>query len=461
MVIDRPVIPFRAPRLGTRRPTPPPGAGYAAWFRSTLPAGWSVPDHIARINERLAAVERGEVDRLAIHMPPRHGKTESVTVRFAARWIERNPGDNVLITGYNERFARRLSRKVRTLVRERGRVGLAPDKEASDEWETVAGGGVMARGVGSPPTGVGFSLILIDDPVRRREDADSPAYRAKVDDWYRDDLYMRLEPGGVVVLVMTRWHEADLGQTVHDTEPGAWEVLRLPALSANATGETVALWPARYDVDALARIQRVMTTTEGARSWEALFQQNPTPREGTVFKVTALRYCDAAEVPALVSVCRGWDLAATDGGGDYTVGAKLGRDESGTTYVLDVVRGQWGAGKRNAEMARAASADGNAVCVRLPQDPGQAGKEQAQQLTRMLAGSPVTAAPVSGDKVTRADPFASQVEEGHVVIVRAPWNAAFVEELRAFPGGANDDQVDAAADAFNALARPTFDPTLL
>src|SRR5690606_27623473 len=185
IAIDRPVFSYKRLAIGAARVSA--RADYHTWFRSTLPTGWTVPDHIRVINEHLEAVERGEIDRLAIHMAPRHGKSETVTIRFPLRWIIRRPQDNVLVTGYNERCARKFSRRIRNMAGERGLV--AADKSVTDEWETTRGGIVMARGVGNPPTGTGFNLIVIDDPIRKREDAESEAYRDKTWDWYTDDLY--------------------------------------------------------------------------------------------------------------------------------------------------------------------------------------------------------------------------------------------------------------------------------
>jgi predicted phage terminase large subunit-like protein len=420
---------------------------YLDYLRETLPRHWSAdPAHIALIAEHLDKVESGEIKRLAIHMPPRHGKSETVTYRFPVRWLENHPSHNVLVTGYNERFARKFGRRCRNLAKERGIVG--DDKTAADEWETNAGGLLMTRGVGSPPTGTGFNLIVIDDPVRRREDAESETLREKVWDWYTDDLYSRLEPDGAIVLIMTLWHEDDIGARAVASEPG-WVVLKLPAISEQGT----ALWPQRYDAEALGRIRDVMSRNEGARSWEALYQQNPTPREGDFFKVTQLRIEPAA--PANLRRVRAWDMGATQGSGDYTAGVKIGTSGDGIYWILDVIREQLSTDTRNARILQAAVMDGVATKIRGPQDPGAAGKESAQAFVRLLAGYTVKTAPVSGDKQTRADPFSAQVNAGNVRLVQGDWNAAFIEELRQFPSGKHDDMIDAAADAFNELAIPS------
>jgi predicted phage terminase large subunit-like protein len=429
--------------------------GYLSWLRNSIPKTWTVDaPHIRLIAEHLDAVTRGEIDRLAIHMPPRHGKTEQVTVRYPLYRLERDREMNVLVTGYNAAFARKLGRKTRNLALERGLV--AKDKAAADEWALREGGLFMTRGVGSPPTGTGFGLILVDDPIRRREDADSEVYREKVWDWYTDDLYTRLEPGGALVLVMTLWHEDDIGARAVASEPGRWTVLKLPALAegpdemGRAAGDP--LWPDRYPASALERIRSVLVQNEGERSWQALYQQNPTPKEGTLFKVGQLKVVDA--VPAGMQSVRGWDKAATEGAGDYTAGVRMsGPDEDGRYYVVDVVRERWDTAERDKQIRLTAEMDGRGVRVRGPQDPAAAGKSDAAAFVKLLAGFDVRTEPVSGSKELRAGPLSAQVNAGNVRLLRGDWNQAFVEELRSFPQGKFDDQVDAAADAFLELTR--------
>lgn len=428
----------------TEDPTPPP-PDFASYLRATLPRGWTADArHLRLIAEHLDAVERGEIDRLAIHMPPRHAKTETVTIRGAGWMFERRPESNVLVTGYNQRIANRFSRKTRNLIGTR--IALAPDQKAADEWGTTQGGTFMARGVGSPPTGVGFRRIFIDDPIRRRQDAESEVYREAAWDWYTDDLYTRLEPGGAIVLVCTRWHEDDIAARAVASEPGRWTVLNLPAISDDGQ----ALWPERFDVEALHRIRSVMIQNEGERSWEALYQQRPTAREGSFFKPDRIAIDTP---PRMVRQTRGWDLAATSGGGDYTVGVLMGVDEQGRYWILDCVRGQWGPDERDRVLLQTAQLDGRAVRVRLPQDPGQAGKQQALHLTRLLSAFRLKIESVSGDKEIRAEPLASQVNGGNVLMAEGAWNKALIGELRSFPVGVHDDIVDAAADAFNDLAQ--------
>jgi predicted phage terminase large subunit-like protein len=436
----------------TRRTTT--NAGYADWLLQTYPHGWYLPRHIRRVARDIDDVLQGRCDRYAVRMPPRHGKTENVTVRLAVRMLELDPAANVLISGYNERFARRLGRKARNLAQ--GRIAIAQDSTAADEWHTTAGGVMMTRGMGSPPTGTGFRLIVIDDPIRSREDAESEVKREAAWDHYTDDLLTRLDPGGAIVIVMTPWHEDGLDARAIASEPDRWRVLSLPALARDndplgrAPGE--ALWPERYDRDALLRIKSIMDQNDGERSFEALYQQNPQPREGSIFKPDRVRIVD--DPPAApVSICRAWDFAATAGGGDYTVGVLMCRAADGSFGVLDVVRGRWAPDERDAQMRRAAEVDGRAALIRIPQDPGQAGKDQVLHMARMLSGCNMRSAPVTGAKEVRASGFASQVNAGNVWAIRGAWNHAYLSELRSFREGClHDDQVDASADAFAELA---------
>jgi len=291
--------------------------------------------HHAQIAAKLEAVERGEIDRLMIFMPPRHGKSELASKRFPAWCLGRNPTRQIIAASYNSDLANDFGRNVRNIVAEPefGQVfpgvALAADSQAANRMNTNHGGAYVAAGVGTAVTGRGAHIALIDDPFKDREEADSERRRNTVWDWYRSTLYTRLMPGGAIVLIQTRWHEDDLAGRLLEQEPDQWQVLELPAVSD--TGQ--ALWPEWYDKPALDRIK----DTIGPREWSALYQQKPQPDEGTFFrrewfqtwgKLPALRYYGTS------------DYAVTDGGGDYTVHRLWGIASDGDVYRVDGWRGQ-------------------------------------------------------------------------------------------------------------------------
>lgn len=429
---------------------------FGAWLERVTPSWqWRWP-HLVRIRASLDRVTRGECRRLMIACPPRHGKSAQVTVRYPVWRLERKPTLRIIVGSYSSGLAETFSRQARRIAESRLR--LAADRAAAEDWDTASGGGMRAVGVGAGVTGHGAHVVVVDDPVKNREEAESEAYRERVWNWYKDDLYTRLEPGGAVILIATRWHEDDLpGRLLAEMENGGerWEVLNLPALAEDGDplGRPVgaALCPDRYPVEELERIRDVL----GSYSFAALYQQRPAPREGGMFKRAWFEKVDAA--PIVAEFVRYWDKAATVDGGDWTVGVLMGKDQdAGRYYVLDVVRGQWGSGERDGVMLETARKDaeryGEGVRIYAEQEPGSGGKDSAEATVRLLAGFPVRCEPSTGTKVVRADPFAAQAEAGNVKLLRAPWNAAYLDELGSFPSGRYDDQVDASSGAFNKLA---------
>ena len=393
-----------------------------------------------------------------IFVPPRHGKSEMVTVRYPIFRLERDPTLRVIITAYNQTLSDKFSRKARKIAQMRNRIAISRERKAANDWETVQGGGLRSAGVGGGITGLGANLIVIDDPVKSREEASSLTIRDRVYDWFTDDVYSRLEPDGAIILIMTRWHEDDLAGRLLARHPDEWTVIRLPALAeaddplGRMPGE--ALCPARYPVDELLRIKSVL----GTWAFEALYQQRPMPLEGGLFKREWFsKFVDTT--PAQVDIrVRYWDKAATAGDGDYTVGVRMSRTADGLFYVEDVVRGQWSPGERDRVIAQCAAIDGEGTQIWFEQEPGSSGVDSVQALIRMLAGYSVHANRVTGSKEVRAEPFAAQCEAGNVILVKGGWNSAWLDEMLVFPNGQHDDQVDATSGAFAALgqARPIF-----
>jgi len=303
------------------------------------------------------------------------------------------------------------------------------------------------------------NCAIIDDPTRSRADAESETLRDKQWDWFTGDLRTRLKPGAPIVVVMTRWHPDDIGGRLLERQPGLWRVVSIPAVAeendplGRAEGEW--LW-GDDEYGYAAELKRAFAEYEAAgamRDWAALYQQRPVSAEGNLFKTHMIEMLDVA--PVCVSQARAWDLAATRQMGtrnpDWTAGAKLGRMKDGRFVILDMVRLREGPDDVEAAIVNTAAADGFAVTVGLPQDPGQAGKQQVLYLTRKLSGHRVDSSPETGDKATRAAPFASQVNVGNVCMVKGPWNGALMDEMASFPGGLKDDQIDGLSRSFGLV----------
>jgi predicted phage terminase large subunit-like protein len=430
---------------------------FSTWLPVVTPAwNWDWP-HLKYIREQgLDRVTSGEIKRLMIFCPPRHGKTEQDTVRYPAWRLERDPELRVIVAAYNQTLAKKFSRKIRRIAG--SRMELSRERKAAEEWETLAGGGVRAAGIGVGVTGMGTNLLMIDDPIKGRAQANSQVFRDAVYEWYTDDLYTRLEPDAAIVLTLTRWHEDDLAGRILASEDGPnWTVISLPALAEDndplgrAVG--VALCPDRYDEAALARIARVL-----GKNFLALYQQRPTAQDGDMFKREWFPLVGA--IPVGCELVRYWDKAGTEGAGCYTAGVLMARGD-GYFFVVDVVRGQWSAHQREKVIKQTAERDreihGKRVRIWVEEEGGSGGKESAENTIRNLAGFPVKADRVAGqgDKFTRAQPFADQAEAGNVKLVRDSearrWNAAYMAELLAIPNGKFKDQLDASSGSFNKL----------
>jgi predicted phage terminase large subunit-like protein len=398
--------------------------------------------HHRRIAEKLEAVERGEIDRLMIFMPPRHGKSELASRRFPAWYLGRNPSRQIIAASYNSELASDFGRDVRNIVAgpEYGCVfdtRLRDDSRAADRWNTDAGGAYVAAGVGTAITGRGAHVLLIDDPLKDRAEADSEIIRDKVWNWYTSTAYTRLMPGGAVIVIQTRWHEDDLAGRLLDHDDGEWQVLDLPALDKDGK----ALWPEWYDEVSLDRIRK----TIGPRDWSALYQQRPAPEEGDYFKADWLRPYDKAPARETLRCYGGSDYAVTADGGDFTVHVVVGLDPEGRMYLLDLWRKQ------------AASDEWiEAYCdlvlkwkpIGWAEEQGQirAGigpflDRRARERSAFVARE---AFPTRGDKAVRAQSIRGRMAMGGLYVPsQSAWLADLRSELLSFPAGKHDDQVDA------------------
>jgi predicted phage terminase large subunit-like protein len=427
-----------------------------AWAIEALTPYGEVPArHHAFLLRELETVALGETDRLMVFMPPGSAKTRYASIVFPAWMLAQRIGVDMIGASYNGDYANDLSGQIIRLIQENTEtLGYRLISDSRQLWRTNNRGQYRAAGAGGGITGRRADLFVIDDPIKGREDADSEIIREKVWKWYRAEVVTRLKPKARIILIQTRWHHDDLaGRLLNSPRAGDWRVVELPAFAEadDALGRKPGepLWPEWEDREALERKREEV----GPREWASLFQQRPTPTEGALFKVLMLQTLDAA--PICSAMVRSWDLAGTEAkrgsNPDYTVGLKMGRTPVGQYVIPDIVRLRGGPDEVLAAIVNTAKADGKMVTVRLPEDPGQAGKQQVLHLTRALAGYRVVSDRESGNKEVRAGPVASQVNIGNVAVVRAPWNATFREELADFAAGTYDDQVDALSGAFGVI----------
>ncbi|GAN76369.1 phage terminase large subunit TerL [Acidisphaera rubrifaciens HS-AP3] len=453
-----------------------PDDGLADWAAHVLRLSGQTPARHHRLLigelERIAA---GESDRLMLLMPPGSAKSTYASILFPPWFLRRYPTSSVIAVSHTADLAAHFGRQVRWMIGEQtawlGYQLAGKQGGAATRWKTTIGGEYFATGVRGPMIGRRADLVLIDDPVKSMHEADSLRARDHLWNWYRSELITRLRPKGRVILIMTRWHEDDLGGRLLAHEPEAWTCLRLPAIAGDgdplgrASGE--ALWPEWEDEQALARKR----ASVGERVWQAQFQQEPQPPDGGLFGKARIDVLPYAPVTGDVPVVRGWDLASTpeekNRNADCTVGLKMVRERSGRFVVLDVIRFRGSPHEVIEQIRAAAFRDGPSVSIGIPQDPGQAGRMQVTAIAGALAGYRVQTSRETGSKEVRALPVVAQAEAGNIAIVKGLWNQAFLAELQEFPGGRFDDQVDALARAFGMLltagapAKRVFSPLLV
>lgn len=452
------------------------------WFHEALAA-------------ELEAFWRGAVARLLVCLPPQHGKTELVS-RLAPAWaLGRWPDLRVIAGSYNDDAASRVNLDVQRYIDSEAYALAFPatrlaapgqaraarhrrERRTARFFEVVGRRGYYrSAGRGTGITGTPADVALIDDPIKDREEAESATVRQAVWDWYTAQVLTRLRKDGRQLVVMTRWHEDDLvGRLLASGRASGqeWRVVRFPAVAETLASAAVArhpelarhpadrradgeaLWPRHFPPATLAERRVVL----GAYQFDGMFQQRPTAPGGTEFAREHAQFLDATPAVPGVQRCRGWDCGATEAGGDWTVGARLARVPPcealprGGYVVEDVVRGQWGPATVDEVVLTTAEADGPLCLQREEQEPGASGKAVvvARAARMRERGRSYEAVPAASAKSVRRLPLRALWEARRVWLLRAPWNAALLDELADLPGGAHDDIGDALATATNTLA---------
>lgn len=433
---------------------------YGQWLTIGRPdLRWDY-SHFRHMQSALDKVTAGELLRVGFQVAVRHGKTEHNSIGYAAYRLERDPSTRILVGTYGQHQSRKVSREVRRICRRRG-IRISPDVDSVDEWETVEGGGLRAVGAGTGVASVNADLIIIDDPIGKREEAESLAHRDRVWDWITSDILARAEPHTQALFSMPRWHDDDPAGRLQDQMGDLWYWVDLPGEAeeddqlGRAPGQL--LWPELRPQSWMDQ-KRIELGTYGFAS---LVQCRPRPREGGMFKWEWWVLIDA--VPAVGPMVRYVDPAGTAATAkghdpDYTAAALLCRMEDRRTAIVDVARFRKSVAARDAELESICREDrvrfGDRVVWWIEEETGIAGKDRTAQLVRRLqaTGMVVKTEHPTGSKVLRAEPLASKAEMGNVVLCPGEWRNDFRSEAADFPNGKHDDQIDAAAGADAKLA---------
>lgn len=411
-----------------------------------LDLGFRPAAHHRRLIRELEAVERRDNDRLMVLMPPGSAKSTYTTGVMPAWYLGRNPTHDVIAASYADDAIERWGRRARNyfaspLHRKVFDVGLAGDSGAATRWDTSKGGQYYAVGIGGAITSRRADLGIIDDPVKGREEADSQRARERAWEWYINDFKTRLKPDAAQVLVMTRWHEDDLGGRILQMEGPRWRVLKLPMEAGvndplgRKPGER--LWPEWFTQEMMDDAKR------DPRAWNALYQQEPAGEDGDYFKRDWFR--ETLTVPPKLAIYGASDYAVTEGGGDFTEHGVFGVDAWSNVYMLD-----WWRGQEAADVWIEAQCDlirkhgplcwfGEAGPIRRAIEPFLIRRMEERKVFCRIEWLPSI-----HDKPTRCRPFQALASMGKVFGPPGypPWKADVIGQLLRFPAGMHDDAVD-------------------
>lgn len=440
-------------------------------FHPRYKAGWVHHDICRRLERFAADVEAGLSPRLMLLMPPRHGKSQLASKLYPAWHLGHYPHHEFIGCSYNISLALDFSREIRDVIKSDyygklfPKTKINPDFMSAEAWRLlsntgVGAGGYNAAGVGGGITGKGAHVLVIDDPVKNNEEAESPDLRKKIWNWYQSTAYTRLAPGGGVLIIQTWWHDDDLAgrlqkEMAEDPEADQFVVVKYPAIAEEDEEfrmEGEALHPERYDIEALLKIKRTL----GTNYWSALYQQAPVSEEGAYFNAGMFVHpLDTVHNDDLL-IYQAWDFAISEeqvSRGDWTCGVTFGVDYENTAHMLELVR------IKTNDTAIMEDAVIDMYC-RYKQvngfgvEDGQIWRTFKKGLMRRMRDRGVfiplddkqnVLKPVKS-KMARARPLQGRMQNRKVLFPRgAPWFDTMQRELLRFPAGVHDDIVDAMA----------------
>lgn len=449
---------------------PPPGVPRLLdWVVASSPGylpGWVHREICTELEQFSRDVAAGRGPRLMIFMPPQHGKTTIVSERFPVWHMGQYPTHRIVDSAYNLSLPKRSSKRARNLARDEAlmapfpRFVLDPEKQGVEEWETTLGGYYKAVGVGGGLTGSGAHILIIDDPVKDREEADSETIRQKTWEWWTDTASTRLAPGGGVLLIMTRWHEDDLAGRLLESaknNPDApqWKVLRYPALADEdeahrKAGE--ALHPERY-----SRAELLGKKAGNERTWLSLYQQTPTSPSGNIFKRSDWKRYSV--LPASFDFqIQTWDLAFKDTDGSDYVACQVWQRTGGRFYLVHRLKERMGYKDTKLAIKNVSKRfpHARAIFVEDKANGPAVINDLADELPGLIPVNPM------GGKIARAWAAQPYVAAGNCYLpddALDPTIGEFIEQAATFPRGKHDDEVDAFTQGMAQMALYTeFEP---
>jgi len=411
--------------------------------------------------EKLEKVARGELKRLIVNMPPRHTKSEFASYLFPAWVMGQRPETKIIQATHTAELAVGFGRKVKNLIDSEvyrdvfPELALAKDAKASGRWSTDKGGEYYAVGVGGALAGRGANLCIIDDPVSE-QDALSPTALDNIYEWYTSGPRQRLQPGGAIIIVMTRWSIRDLTAKVlqKQAEGGAdkWEVVEFPAIFPDTAK---VLWPEFWSREELDGVRASIPVA----NWNAQYLQNPTAEEGAIVKRDWWNVWDSDEPPTCSYIIQSYDTAFTKSErSDYSAITTWGvfhpdDGDEAAIILLDAEKGRWEFPElKDAALRLYGEYEPDLVLI----EQKASGTPLTQDLRKM--GIPVSGfTPGRGaDKFSRMNACAPVFESGMVYAPEARWAEEVIEECAAFPNGEHDDLADSMSQAILRFRQGNF-----
>lgn len=425
---------------------------------------WVKGKHLELICEEIEKVLNNETNRLILSIPPQHGKSMLITETLPSYYLGKFPEKRVIVASYGEdlamKFGRRNKQKIQEFGKELFNIELSKSSSSDKEFEIETHkGSMISRGIMSGITGQPADLIIVDDPIKNRLEANSETFRARLKEEWLNSLNTRLSANGKVIIIQTRWHEDDLAGWLIDTEPNKWKVINIPceAEENDILGRQVgdALFPEiGKDNEWLQEFKKSYMTAEGSMAWNALFQGRPTSQEGNMIKRSWFNYIEQQPITnyKLISV----DATFKDGDNSDYVSIQVWGKHGVKYYFIDRIKAKMDfvdtlVAIRNMQNKHKANliliedkANGSAIISMLK-----------KEFNNILAVNP------EGGKVARVNAVAPIMEAGNVYLLKAGWNNDFVEECASFPNGKHDDDVDAMSQALTRLKDMPADDIVL